>query len=69
MQLPVNERISRLREEMRKAGLQAYIITGTDAHISEYVAPHWRTREFISGFTGSAGQVLVTEDRAFLWTV
>ena len=68
MQLPVNERISRLREEMRKAGLQAYIITGTDAHISEYVAPHWRTREFISGFTGSAGQVLVTEDRAFLWT-
>lgn len=68
MQLPVNERISRLREEMRKARLQAYIITGTDAHISEYVAPHWRTREFISGFTGSAGQVLVTEDMAFLWT-
>ncbi len=52
---------------MKDNGISAYFITGTDPHQSEYVAPRWRTRAFISGFTGSAGTVIVTMDRALLW--
>ncbi len=63
----INERVKKLREEMQKEGLDAYLITGTDPHQSEYVAPRWRTRAFISGFTGSAGTVIVTLDKALLW--
>lgn len=63
----INERVKKLREEMEKEGLDAYLITGTDPHQSEYVAPRWRTRAFISGFTGSAGTVIVTKDKALLW--
>lgn len=48
--------------------LDAYIIPSSDPHQSEYVAPHWKTREWISGFTGSAGIVIVTVDHAGLWT-
>lgn len=63
----INERINSLRKEMAKEGIDAYLITGTDPHQSEYVAPRWRTRAFISGFTGSAGTVIVTMDKALLW--
>ncbi len=63
----IDERLSNLRKEMQKAGINAYLITGTDPHQSEYVAPRWRTRAFISGFTGSAGTVIVTETEALLW--
>lgn len=52
---------------MKEKGIDAYLITGTDPHQSEYVAPRWRTRAFISGFTGSAGTVVVTADEALLW--
>lgn len=64
----IAERLGALRAEMASEGLDAYLITGTDAHSSEYVCPHWRTREWATGFTGSAGTVLVTMDRALLWT-
>lgn len=63
----INKRVERLREEMKKEGIDAYLITGTDPHQSEYVAPRWRTRAFISGFTGSAGTVIITMDKALLW--
>lgn len=63
----IDERIKSLRNEMAKEGIDAYLITGTDPHQSEYVAPRWRTRAFISGFTGSAGTVIVTLDKALLW--
>ncbi|MBQ0071665.1 MAG: aminopeptidase P family protein [Spirochaetales bacterium] len=63
----IEERIALLRKEMKKAGVNAWLITGTDPHQSEYVAARWRTREFITGFTGSAGTVIVTEDKALLW--
>jgi Xaa-Pro aminopeptidase len=53
---------------MAEKGIDAYIITGTDPHLSEYAADRYSTREFISGFTGSAGTVVVTGDRAGLWT-
>ena len=68
MNQPVNGRISKLRSIMERNGLDYYLVTGTDAHLSEYVCPHWRTREFITGFTGSAGTVLVGRSEALLWT-
>jgi len=61
-------RLSALRESMKKNGLSAYIIPSNDAHQSEYVADHWKSREWISGFTGSAGTVVVTLDNSGLWT-
>lgn len=48
--------------------IQAFIIPSTDPHLSEYVAPHWQSREWISGFTGSAGTVVITAEEAGLWT-
>ena len=52
----------------RQEQIQAFIIPSTDPHLSEYVAPHWQSREWISGFTGSAGTVVVTAKDAGLWT-
>ncbi|MDR0348083.1 MAG: aminopeptidase P family protein [Tannerella sp.] len=63
-----NTRIARLRDEMKRKNLQAFIIPSTDAHMSEYIPEHWETRKWISGFTGSAGTVAVTLNRAGLWT-
>ena len=65
--MDIEKRLTGLRSELRERGLDAYLITGTDPHQSEYVAPRWRSREFISGFTGSAGTVVVTMDKALLW--
>lgn len=53
---------------MQAEKADAFIIPSTDPHMSEYVAPHWQSREWISGFTGSAGTVVVTHDKAGLWT-
>ena len=64
----IARKLQGLREELRERGLDGYLITGTDPHQSEYVPLRWRTREFISGFTGSAGTVVVTMDKALLWT-
>ncbi len=62
-----NERVAKLRTQLRENGLDAWVINGTDPHQSEYVCPRWRSREWISGFTGSAGTVVVTADQALLW--
>lgn len=64
----IKERVQELRKLMQEKGIQAYVIPSSDAHQSEYVAPHWKGREWISGFTGSAGTVVVTLDDAGLWT-
>ena len=61
-------RIALLRNYMRERDLKAFIIPSTDAHISEYIPEHWASRKWISGFTGSAGTVVVTLDKAGLWT-
>jgi len=53
---------------MRDMGMTAYIIPASDPHISEYIAPRWKSREWISGFDGSAGTVVVTMTEAGLWT-
>ncbi len=62
------ERLALLREEMKKNGVHATIIPGTDPHISEYLAKHWQERNWIAGFSGSAGTAVVTLDKAALWT-
>ena len=64
----VRERIARLREYMKRADVQAVIIPSTDPHGSEYVPDHWKVREWISGFNGSAGTVVITLNEAALWT-
>lgn len=64
----VNEKLQKLRGLMQKEGIDAYIIPSFDAHQSEYVPEHWKSRAWISGFTGSAGTVVVTMDKSGLWT-
>lgn len=64
----IKERLIKLRELMKNEGISAYIIPSTDAHQSEYVGEYWKCRQWISGFTGSAGTVVVTLDKAGLWT-
>jgi Xaa-Pro aminopeptidase len=64
----VIKRIANLREAMRKAGVSACIIPGTDPHASEYIAECWKDRVWISGFTGSAGTAVVALEKAGLWT-
>ena len=64
----IKERIEALRVYFRHYGVKAFIVPSTDPHMSEYVAPHWEARQWISGFTGSAGTVVITETEAGLWT-
>lgn len=64
----INERLAALRDEMKNANITAYIIPSSDPHQSEYVADHWTSRAWISGFSGSAGTVVVTMDHAGVWT-
>lgn len=66
--MEVKEKIHRLREQMKEKGIDAYIIPSFDAHQSEYVAEHWKSRAWISGFTGSAGTVVITMNEGGLWT-
>ena len=63
-----SDRIETLREIMRRRGWDAVILTGSDPHASEYLAPRWKQVEWLSGFTGEAGDLVVTEDHAGLWT-
>jgi Xaa-Pro aminopeptidase len=60
--------IEKLRNYMRKEKTDAFIIPSNDPHFSEYVADCWKCREWISGFTGSAATVVVTNQKAALWT-
>ena len=64
----INQRLEDLREVMRREHLAAFIFPSTDPHQSEYVADHWKGREWISGFNGSAGTAVVTLNAAALWT-
>ncbi len=66
--MDVKARIEKLRELMSGNGIDAYIVSNSDPHQSEYVAEHWKGRSFISGFTGSAGTVVITKDDGGLWT-
>lgn len=68
MKTNILERIAALREAMKQHKIDAYIIPTSDPHMSEYPADCWKYREWISGFTGSAGTVIITADKAGLWT-
>ncbi len=68
MQQTIRERISSLRKVMEREGISAFIVPSTDPHLSEYVASCWKTREWLSGFTGSAGTLVITRTEAGLWT-
>lgn len=68
MKQSIKERMHALRMTFNPNSIRAFIIPSTDPHLSEYVAPHWKSREWISGFTGSAGTVVITMKEAGLWT-
>ena len=68
IKMTVNQRIEALREVMKREHLAAFIFPSTDPHQGEYVPDHWKGREFISGFNGSAGTAVVTLTSAALWT-
>lgn len=68
MKTNIPERIAALREAMKQHTIDAYIIPTSDPHMSEYPADCWKYREWISGFTGSAGTVVITAGKAGLWT-
>lgn len=65
--MTIDERVKQLRKLMRNNGIDCWYVNGTDPHQSEYVCPRWRSRAWISGFTGSAGTVVVTRTEALLW--
>lgn len=65
--MEVTERLKALREQMQAEGMDYYVIPSQDAHQSEYVADYWRARTYFSGFTGSAGTLIVTMEGAYLW--
>lgn len=62
------EKISHLRQVMKDRNINALIIPSDDPHKSEYVAEHWQARKWLTGFSGSAGTAVVTEQKAILWT-
>ena len=63
----VRDRLDALRKLMKERGMDAYMIPTADFHESEYVGEHFKCREYMTGFTGSAGTALVTMDEACLW--
>lgn len=66
--MSIESRLEKLRKLMSDRKIDAYIIPTSDPHQSEYISDYYKTREFISGFTGSAGTVVVTKDKVGLWT-
>lgn len=66
--MKINERLESLRNIMSRHNIDVYIVPTCDFHGSEYIGDHFKTREFISGFTGSAGTAVITMDEALLWT-
>lgn len=66
--MSIPERIAAVRSRMKIYGLDAYLVGSADPHQSEYVADHWQSRQWLSGFDGSAGTLLITATEALLWT-
>ena len=62
------ERLGKIRESMQRQGIDAYIIPSSDPHISEYLPERYQCISWVSGFTGSAGTLVITQDFAGLWT-
>ncbi|MCA5011212.1 aminopeptidase P family N-terminal domain-containing protein, partial [Clostridioides difficile] len=64
----IQERLEQLRKLMAEHHMDAYMIPTSDFHESEYVGEYFKCREFITGFSGSAGTAVITKDEAGLWT-
>lgn len=65
--MTVDEKLIKVREQMNLLGLDAFVVLSTDPHCSEYPAEHWKFREFLSGFNGSAGTLVITQQYVGLW--
>jgi Xaa-Pro aminopeptidase len=68
MNNPIPARLAALRAAMQQHGVAAVLVPSADPHLSEYLPAHWAAREWLSGFTGSAGTLIVSRDQAGLWT-
>jgi Xaa-Pro aminopeptidase len=68
MMITTQDKLQALRQAMKAAGIDAYIIPSQDPHQSEYVADHWQARRWLTGFDGSAGTAVVTQQEAGVWT-
>ncbi len=68
MKTKIRNRLATLRKLMESEGLDVFFISGTDPHMSEYLCDRWQTRKYITGFSGSFGEVVVTPESAGLWT-
>ncbi len=66
--MKATQKLAALREAMKAAELDAYLVPSSDPHQSEYTADHWKSREWLSGFTGSAATLVITAQAADLWT-
>ncbi|WP_042344249.1 aminopeptidase P family protein [Capnocytophaga canis] len=66
--MKTSEKLLLLRKQMQTEGVDAFVVFSADPHLSEYLPKEWLERQWISGFTGSAGFVVITEDKAGLWT-
>lgn len=66
--MSIKERVNQLKNSMRDNDIDAYVVPSYDAHQSEYLAEHWKTRKWITGFTGSAGTAVITQGECGLWT-
>ena len=64
----INDRIKRLRNKMKENGIALYMLTTMDFHMSEIPSEYFKSLEYISGFTGSEGKMIITENHAHLWT-
>ena len=64
----ITERLAQLRRSMAQHGMDGYVVVTDDFHGSEYVGDYFKARAYLSGFTGSAGTLVVLPDRAALWT-
>ena len=68
MNNPIPARLAALRAAMQQHGVAAVLIPSADPHLSEYLPEHWQARAWLSGFTGSAGTLIVSHEHAGLWT-
>lgn len=68
MNMSTEDKLRAVRSWMEKEGLDALVVPTDDPHGSEYLAEHWQCRRWLTGFTGSAGTAVVTQDEALLWT-
>lgn len=66
--MTTNEKLSALRQKMQEKNISAFIVYSADPHMSEYLPQEWQERTWLSGFTGSAGFVVVTNEKSALWT-